>query len=224
MMHKLKSVYKKYIFPTIYNFVGGGNKFVIKGKRNSIFHQGNYLKKCKISVFGNDNKILFVKCGRNRLISTNIYINGNNNEIVIGKNNVFINGDIYIEDDNNKVVFGSGNSVCGYTHIAVIEGQSVIFGDGCLFSTDVTFRVGDSHSIMDNNTGKRINPSKSIKIGDRVWFGNKTTILKGIEIGNDSIIATGSVVTKSFVDGNVIIAGNPGKIIKTDIKWTNERL
>lgn len=55
--------------------------------------------------------------------------------------------------------------------------------------------------------------SKDITIGDDVWIGGGTIICPGVTLGNNVIVGAGSVVTKSFGD-NVIIAGNPAKIIK----------
>lgn len=52
-----------------------------------------------------------------------------------------------------------------------------------------------------------------ISIGDNVWIGANAVILPSVSIGNNSIIGAGSIVTKSF-PSNVIIAGNPAKIIK----------
>ena len=74
------------------------------------------------------------------------------------------------------------------------------------------------------NTGKRINPAKSITVGDRVWLGNNTTVLKGAVISNDSIVATGSIVTKFFSESNVILAGNPAVVVKKGIRWIAERM
>jgi acetyltransferase-like isoleucine patch superfamily enzyme len=222
------------------NIIKGGNKnfirlssiifFLIssnvirkKGRQNSIQWKGNYLKNCNIKIIGNNNKIMFEPYGINRLTDTKIYIYGNDNIIRIGYKNIIISADLYIEDDNNEISFGDQNSIQGFTHVACIEGESVKFGDNCLFSTDVIFRVGDSHSILDSNTGDRINPSKSISIGDRVWFGHNTKILKGVSLNNDTIVATGSIVTNSFKDTNIIVAGNPAKVIKTGIKWNIQR-
>ena len=55
-----------------------------------------------------------------------------------------------------------------------------------------------------------------VKIGKNVWIGQKSRICKGVEIGDNSIVAANSVVTKS-VPANCIVAGNPAKIVKTDI-------
>jgi acetyltransferase-like isoleucine patch superfamily enzyme len=54
---------------------------------------------------------------------------------------------------------------------------------------------------------------KGIKIGSNCWLGSKVTILDGVTIGDNCIIAAGAVVTKSFPD-NVVIGGVPAKILK----------
>lgn len=54
----------------------------------------------------------------------------------------------------------------------------------------------------------------SIKIGDYCWIGMNSIILAGVELGENTIVGAGAVVTKSFPEGHCIIAGNPAKIIK----------
>ena len=54
---------------------------------------------------------------------------------------------------------------------------------------------------------------KGIKIGRNCWIGSKVTILDGVSIGNDCVIAAGAVVTKS-IPSNSVIGGVPAKIIK----------
>jgi len=56
--------------------------------------------------------------------------------------------------------------------------------------------------------------NSKIKIGDNVWIGWNSTILKGVVIGDNSIVAAGSVVTSGFYPANSIIAGNPAKVVK----------
>lgn len=53
-----------------------------------------------------------------------------------------------------------------------------------------------------------------VKIGDNVWIGMNATILKGVIIGENSVVAAGSVVTKS-VPPNTVVAGNPAVAVKT---------
>ena len=51
-----------------------------------------------------------------------------------------------------------------------------------------------------------------------------TIILKGVTIPDNSIVATGSIVTREFKDKNVLIAGNPAKIIKEGVDWSRNRI
>lgn len=85
------------------------------------------------------------------------------------------------------------------------------------------FRTGDSHSIV-NLLGDRINASKDIVISNHVWIGHKVHINKGVKIKEDSIVATGAIVTSPIEEANVIIGGVPAKIIKRNINWDKNRI
>ncbi len=54
---------------------------------------------------------------------------------------------------------------------------------------------------------------KPVTIGDNCWIGGHATINMGVTFGNNVVVASGAVVTKSFGD-NVVIGGNPAKVIK----------
>ena len=64
-----------------------------------------------------------------------------------------------------------------------------------------------------------LNPDSDIEIGNHVWVGQDVTILKNTKIGNNCVIGAGSLVNKNFIENNVVIAGNPAKIVKYDINW-----
>lgn len=61
-----------------------------------------------------------------------------------------------------------------------------------------------------------------ITIGDDCWIGQYVRICKGVSIGNGSVVAANSVVTKD-VPANCIVAGNPARVVKTDIHLTTHR-
>ena len=64
---------------------------------------------------------------------------------------------------------------------------------------------------MKRNSG--LEYAKPIKIGHNVWLGGGVIITSGVTLGNNVVVGAGSVVTKSFPD-NVVIAGNPARVIK----------
>jgi len=55
----------------------------------------------------------------------------------------------------------------------------------------------------------------SIELGDDCWIGAQATILPEVKLGNNTIVAAGAVVTKSFPEGHQIIGGNPARVIKS---------
>jgi len=94
-------------------------------------------------------------------------------------------------------------------------GGTITIGNDVLMGPDVvimaTSHAFDRIDIPINQQGEA--PENPIIIGDDVWIGTRVLILPGVKIGNHSIIAAGSIVTKSCEPYSVI-AGTPAKIIK----------
>ena len=104
-------------------------------------------------------------------------------------------------------------------------GKNVWIQQGCTFFDRGGIEIGDDTFIAPKvnliTLNHVVNPyersttiAKPIKIGKRVWIGIAATVLPGVNIGDNSIIGAGAVVTKD-VPPNVIVAGNPARIIKT---------
>lgn len=103
-------------------------------------------------------------------------------------------------------------------------GKNVWIQQGCTFFDRGGIEIGDDTFIAPKvnliTLNHVVNPyersstyAKPIKIGKRVWIGIAATVLPGVTIGDNSIIGAGAVVTKD-VPTNVVVAGNPAKIIK----------
>ncbi|MCZ0963459.1 acyltransferase [Paracoccus benzoatiresistens] len=103
------------------------------------------------------------------------------------------------------------------------ESSQIIIGRDCMFSGGIWMDSSDNHSILDVASGKRINPCKPITIGDHVWVGRQSTILKGSVIGSHSVIGAGSMV-RGVIPPNCIAAGSPAKVIRTGVTWDRRRL
>lgn len=194
----------------------------IRGRKgNKISFNKTFLKKCSISLNGSGNSITTGE--RCYLIGCKITVLGNNNSIILGDEVCLHNTELYIEDCNGQIIIGNNTLICGKTHLAVIEGTKITIGKDCLFSENIMFRTGDSHSVLDLN-GNRINPSKDIVIGNHVWIGNGATVLKGAKLSDNSIVSTGAILTKEITQSNVTVAGVPAVIVKENINWCRERL
>jgi len=219
-----KELIMKYegILSRIYRILGRNRYKVAKG---NTFHISNvFAKGCRF-VIGGHNNIVEIQPGLTRLTNTMITINGSNNHILVMGGANLVNASLYIEDDGGEIVLKRHVTISGATNIAVIEGKKVVIGEDCLFSSEIQFRTGDSHSILDQLTGKRINPSQDIEIGDHVWIGNDVKILKGVRVGDNSIIGTGAILSAGEYPSHSIIGGiGHGKVLKTGVDWTPQRI
>ncbi len=190
-------------------------------KNNSVIRNFAFMKRCKIRIKGEGNQIILgEKCF---LSNCNFTITGNNNKIILDKTVFADKCTFCIEDDGNTIVIGKDVRIFGQCEFAAMEGTKIEVGEGSLVSSNTLFRTGDSHSVLDLE-GNRINPSKDIKLGNRVWVGQKASVLKGSAIGDDSIISFGAIVTKAFDSPNAVIGGVPAKILKTGVAWCIQRV
>lgn len=201
------------VLALIYRIVGFNS---IKGKSDmKILWGGAFVRRTHIKNNGKNNCLVLEKgC---RIYDSQIQFFGKNNTVKIEHDCVLKNVDIWISD-GGIIEVGHNTHFSGKTHIACIEGKRVHIGERCLFSDTITFRTGDSHSILDSD-GKRINKAKDIAIGDHVWIGQQVIVLKGSTVGADSIVGTGSLLTGKTYDSNSIIVGIPAKIVKQHVSW-----
>lgn len=201
----------------------GHNSTRLKGTGNAVITSCTYRKGCKIRVYGNNNKIVFAE-SIYRISNVIISIYGNGNQILIGENFATDGLSFSVEDDNNRIIVGKNCHGGANSELAAIEGTHLVLGDGCMLSANITMRTGDSHSVLNASTGQRINKSQSILVGNHVWIGNTVLIFKGTQIGDNSIVAGGSVVTGKIFPNNCIVGGNPAKVIKEGTDWCSERI
>lgn len=89
-------------------------------------------------------------------------------------------------------------------------------GDGCLIGHNVVFATLN-HDL--NPERRQICIPKSIELGKNVWIGSNATILPGVKIGDNAVVAAGAVVHKD-VEANSIVGGVPAKFIK----WMPDRI
>ena len=135
---------------------------------------------------------------------------------------------------NGKVDIGRGSKICigedatltlGDSFVitgdsAIICQHEITFGNHCLLSWDILLMDTDFHHVL-NTSGQTTNPPRPIIIGNHVWICARNTILKGVKIADDNIIAANSTITQSVLDTNCVISGHANSIviIKRNINW-----
>ena len=145
------------------------------------------------------------------------------NIIKIQGNTSVHNAYILFSDGDNLLSIGENVAMGNNIGFVIQESTSLIVGNHCQIAKDVFIRTSDSHSIVDED-GRRVNFAESIKIGNNVWIGQNSIILKGCDIPNNVVIGCASVCTKKEYDGNAVYAGVPARKIKSGVTWRAERL
>lgn len=114
---------------------------------------------------------------------------------------------------------GESTEVVGM-EIYVSYGE-VCIGQDCLMSSNVEIRNADGHHLFSKKDGTRINGPKNISIGNHVWIGKGAVLLGDFSIGDNSVVGTMAVSSSKF-PSEVVIAGNPAKIIRENVCWTRD--
>lgn len=132
-------------------------------------------------------------------------------KIIIGSNcNFASSSHINYRGISHNCIFQTGKenalikigSNCGFSGCSIVSDKEVIVGDEVLIGSGTLIGDRDDHSSIYAST-----PSPVV-IGNNVWIGMHCIILKGVHIGDNTIIGAGSIVTKD-IPSNCIAAGNP---------------
>lgn len=115
-----------------------------------------------------------------------------------------------------RLYIGSHVVFTDYDHVSCMN--HVEIGDGVLLGRNV-YISDNSHGKTDLSAigvppvQRKLDSKGAVIIGKNVWIGRCTTVLSGVEIGENSIIGANSVVTKN-IPANCVAAGSPAKVIK----------
>ncbi|MEA5575978.1 acyltransferase [Anabaena sp. UHCC 0451] len=145
------------------------------------------------------NDTTVINCGSQAVISLNGATIGRGVKLSVG--------------DSAYLSIGSNSYITDSSRIAAQN--SITIGKNCAISFGVTIIDDDGH-------GFGLPPySAPIVIEDNVWIGCNVTILKGVTIGEGSVVAAGAVVNKSCPPHS-LIGGVPAQIIKEGVNWTDK--
>ena len=104
-----------------------------------------------------------------------------------------------------------GNYILISPGTSIRSAESIDIGDSSMIASDVVITDSDWHGIYDRTD--YVATPKPVKIHKNVWIGERSIILKGTQIGENSIIGAGSVV-HGDIPPNSVYAGNPAKEVK----------
>lgn len=140
---------------------------------------------------------------------------GKNGKIVVGSGLGLSQGCVLIANEA-RLTLGD-NFRCNYSTTIDCYGEDITIGNDVVCGWNVTIRNGDGHRVVVD--GESHKAKKKISIGNHVWLCANATVLKGANVGNNSVVAYGSLLTKTEDKENVLYGGTPAKVIRHNINW-----
>lgn len=113
--------------------------------------------------------------------------------------------------DNGKNIHVGDQFLANY-HVTILDIMPVTIGDYVMIGPN-TLITTVNHPITPKGRREHLGIGKPVAIGNDVWIGGNCTILPGVTIGNNVVVAAGAVVTKDVPD-NCVVGGVPAKILR----------
>lgn len=178
--------------------------------------------------------VLLGKCGRGAVFGTNVVMRhphkvrvgdavvaddgvvldakGTTNEGIDVGENVFLGRNTIVYCQNGDIRIGANSNIG--SNCQIFSSGNCVIGRDVLIAAYV-YIIGGGHAYNDDGTPiiaqQRV--SKGISIGNGVWIGAGVKILDGVNVGSNSILAAGSIVTKDVPEG-AIVGGMPAKVLR----------
>ena len=146
---------------------------------------------------------------------------GGSGTVRVGRNNLFGfrdafrlgNGEILFQARGAEAVIEIGDRNHISNNVAIVASRRISIGNGCQIGDLVAIYDSDFHELNPATRTRSGGPSAPVVIGNNVWLGSRVMVLKGVSIGDNSVVGAMSVVTKS-IPANCVAAGNPARVIR----------
>lgn len=120
----------------------------------------------------------------------------------------------YLEARNKESKIEIGDNVNCNNGLSITSEKSIVIKNNVLIGYNCQISDSNFHNLHPDRRRETDASAAEIVIEQNVFIGNNVTILKGVVIGENSVVAAGSIVTKKF-PSNVIIGGIPASVIKS---------
>jgi len=124
------------------------------------------------------------------------------------------NGAILLQprDPNSHIRIGCKNWFSN--NVTIVAMSRIEIGDCCQIGDQVAIYDCDFHEVGPSHRNRSAGPTAPVRIGNNVWLGSRVMILKGVTIGDNSVVGAMSLVTRS-IPANCIAAGIPARVIRS---------
>lgn len=190
-VHILRRIFYKILYPTVLRMCGGvrvGGSVIVKGWPH-----------------------LEIDRGATVHIGDRVTLNSSNDGYHI---NMHSPVKLYAEGQGTQIIIGANTRIHGTCLHAC---ERIEIGEKCLIAANTQIFDSSGHDLSFENVEARLNTkgqTKPVIVEDCVWIGANCLILPGVRIGRGTVIAAGSVVTKSIPPMS-LAGGNPARVIKT---------
>lgn len=188
---------------------------------NRILYSGPNLSGVHIDFRGSGNTI--EAAGNIRPGKLNVTFDCDNGTLRLGASRFGTFSAFIRVGQDSLVSIGENVTTTNSCVISAVEGTAVTIGDDVMLASENELRADDGHAIFDIASGKRVNWSKDISVGNHVWLAKRAVLLGGAEVGDGSVIGFASLVTGP-VPNNCVAVGSPARVIRRDIAWERPHL
>ncbi|MDX2079826.1 MAG: hypothetical protein SFU53_03510 [Terrimicrobiaceae bacterium] len=185
------------------------------GERN-VIRVGCCSRPSSVVVGGDSNTVEIAP--EARVGQLTLFVHGSGNRVTIGRGR-FEFLEIHIHGDGCELVLESPVYISNACLVIPESNTGIRIGAYSMLATGIEIRTGDGHGIFDRETRERVNAGASVRIGRHVWLANRVNVMKGVQIADDVVVGSGSMVTSSLTESHAIYAGFPARQIRTGVTW-----
>ncbi|MFN5083157.1 MAG: acyltransferase [Brevundimonas sp.] len=160
-----------------------------------------------------------IRLGAGGRLSLQASVEGTGARLELGER-VIATAFINLLGTHTDLTVGAGTTMV-QAAIQLHEPGHIRIGRDCMISSQVYISLSDIHPIYDLATGERINPAASVEIGDHVWLGLRSMVMKGSRIGDGSVVAAGALVSGE-VEPACIVGGTPARVLRRGVVWRRD--